>query len=62
MKFIINIFLFLSISSIFTALGYDTKTFKTMYYTLKVLRWKIRNAKDKNGKFLFATWQLNWQL
>ncbi len=45
-----------------TALGYDAKTFKTMYYTLKVLRWKIRNAKDKNGKFLFATWQLNWQL
>jgi hypothetical protein len=45
-----------------TALGYDAKAFKTMYYTLKVLRWKTRNAKDKEGRFLFATWQLNWQL
>jgi len=45
-----------------TALGYDAKLFKKVYYTLKVLRWKIRNAKDKNGRFLFATWQLNWQL
>ncbi len=45
-----------------TALGYDAKLFKKVYYTLKVLRWKIRNAKDENGRFLFATWQLNWQL
>lgn len=45
-----------------TALGYDSQLFKKVYYTLKVLRWKIRNAKDKNGRFLFATWQLNWQL
>ncbi len=45
-----------------TALGYDAATFKKLYYTLKVLRWKIRGGKDKNGKFLFATWQLNWQL
>ena len=45
-----------------TALGYDANLFKNTYYTLKVLRWKIRNAKDENGRFLFATWQLNWQL
>ena len=45
-----------------TALGYDANLFKNTYYTLKVLRWKIRNAKDKNGRFIFATWQLNWQL
>ncbi|MFK5881404.1 MAG: hypothetical protein QM482_04235 [Sulfurospirillum sp.] len=45
-----------------TALGYDANLFKKVYYTLKVLRWKIRNAKDKNGRFIFATWQLNWQL
>jgi len=45
-----------------TALGYDAETFRKAYYTLKVLRWKIRNAKDDNGKFMFATWQLNWQL
>ncbi len=45
-----------------TALGYDAKLFKNVYYTLKVLRWKIRNAKDEKGRFIFATWQLNWQL
>jgi len=45
-----------------TALGYDAKLFKSVYYTLQVLRWKIRNAKDENGRFIFATWQLNWQL
>ena len=45
-----------------TALGYDVKNFKNLYYTLKVLKWKIANAKDKNGRFMFATWQLNWQL
>ena len=45
-----------------TALGYDANLFKNTYYTLKVLRWKIRNAKDEKGRFLFATWQLNWQL
>ena len=45
-----------------TALGYKANLFKNVYYTLKVLRWKIRNAKDENGRFIFATWQLNWQL
>ncbi len=45
-----------------TALDYDVKTFKNLYYTLKVIKWKIENAKDKKGKFIFATWQLNWQL
>ncbi|MCF6172999.1 MAG: hypothetical protein L3J44_04360 [Campylobacteraceae bacterium] len=45
-----------------TALGYDAKKFKNLYYMLKVLRWKIRNKKDKNKMFMFATWQLNWQL
>ncbi len=45
-----------------TALGYDAQNFTDAFYTLKILRWKIRNAKDKNGKFIFATWQLNWQL
>ncbi len=45
-----------------TALGYDANLFKNTYYTLKVLRWKIRNEKDEKGRFIFATWQLNWQL
>jgi len=45
-----------------TALGYNTDDFTKAYYTLKVLRWKIRNAKDDQGRFIFATWQLNWQL
>ncbi len=45
-----------------TALGYSADDFTKAYYTLKVLRWKIRNAKDEQGRFIFATWQLNWQL
>ncbi len=45
-----------------TALGYDAEIFKKTYYTLKVLRWKIRNAKNAQNRFIFATWQLNWQL
>jgi hypothetical protein len=45
-----------------TALGYDVKTFKDTYNTLRVVKWKIANAKDDKGRFLFATWQLNWQL
>ena len=45
-----------------TALGYNADDFTKAYYTLKVLRWKIRNAKDAKGRFIFATWQLNWQL
>ena len=45
-----------------TALGYSADDFTKAYYTLKVLRWKIRNAKDDQGRFIFATWQLNWQL
>ena len=45
-----------------TALGYNAETFKKTYYTLKVLRWKIRNAKNSQNRFIYATWQLNWQL
>ncbi len=45
-----------------TALSYDKEEFKKLYYTLKVLRWKIRTNKDKNGNFTFITWQNRWQI
>ena len=45
-----------------TALDYDKEEFKKLYYTLKVLRWKIRTDKKRDGNFTFITWQNNWQI
>ena len=45
-----------------TTLSYDIEALKTLFYTLKVVKWKINTKKDKNGNFLFLTWQNNWQI
>ena len=45
-----------------TTLTYNQESLKTLYYTLKVLKWKINNKKDKQGDYLFLTWQNNWQI
>lgn len=45
-----------------TTLSYDQETFKKLYYYLEVVKWKIKTAKDNNGKYLFLTWQNNWQV
>ncbi|WP_024954146.1 hypothetical protein [Sulfurospirillum arcachonense] len=45
-----------------TTLSYDKKSLESLYYALKVLRWQIRTKKDINNKYLFLTWQNNWQI
>lgn len=44
-----------------TTLTYNEEAFKKLYYYLEVVKWKIKTDKDKNGNFLFLTWQNNWQ-
>lgn len=45
-----------------TTLSYQQEAFKRLYYYLEVIKWKIRTAKDKEGNYLFVTWQNNWQI
>jgi len=46
----------------FISYEYDIKQIQKGYKNLQILKWKINNTKDKNGKYLFYTWQLNWQI
>ena len=46
----------------FTSYEYDLKKLQKGHKNLQILRWKINNSKDKNGKYLFYTWQQNWQI
>lgn len=46
----------------FTSLGFDSQKFKKLYYYLKVINWKIKTNKDEADKYLFLTWQRNWQV
>ena len=46
----------------FISYEYDIKQIQKGYKNLQILKWKINNNKDKNGKYLFYTWQLNWQI
>ncbi|MEA3553511.1 MAG: hypothetical protein U9R39_03790 [Campylobacterota bacterium] len=46
----------------FTSYEYDLKKLQKGHKNLQILRWKINNTKDKNGKYLFYTWQQNWQI
>ena len=46
----------------FTSYEYDLNRMKKGYINLQILRWKINNSKDQNGKYLFYTWQKNWQI
>lgn len=45
-----------------TALQYDSNTLQSLYKYLQILKWKIKVSKNKNGNYLFNTWQNNWQL
>lgn len=45
-----------------TSLNYDAKEFQTLYYYLKVVNWKLKTDKDKQNRYLFLTWQKNWQI
>jgi len=46
----------------FTAFEYNKFELSKLYQYLQVIRWKIRTNKDNNGRYLFNTWQNNWQL
>ena len=46
----------------FTALQHNKYELSKLYQYLQVIRWKIRTQKDNNGKYLFNTWQNNWQI
>ena len=46
----------------FTALQYNKEELSKLYKYLQVIKWKIRRQKDNNGKYLFNTWQNNWQI
>jgi hypothetical protein len=45
-----------------TAFHYDIQALKKIHRQLQVIFWKIKTAKDKNDRFLFLTWQNNWQI
>lgn len=45
-----------------TALSYNNEKLQKLYYYLRALKWRIKTAKDDNGKYLFLTWQKNWQI
>ncbi len=45
-----------------TALSYDIKDLQKAYKNLQVIQWKIKFDKDIKNKYLFLTWQNNWQI
>jgi len=45
-----------------SALQYDGRKLQEAYEILQVIAWKIKVAKDKNGDYLYLTWQNNWQV
>lgn len=46
----------------FSAVQYNSEKMQKLYKYLQIIRWKVRTQKDIKGKFLFVTWQNNWQL
>lgn len=46
----------------FVAMQYNKEEMIKLYEYLQVIRWKVRTAKDLKGKYLFYTWQNNWQI
>ena len=46
----------------FTSYEYDLKRLEKGHKNLQILKWKINHTKDKNGRYLFYTWQQNWQI
>ncbi len=45
-----------------TALSYDVNKLQKAYKNLQIIQWKIKTNKDFNNKYLFLTWQNNWQI
>ena len=45
-----------------TAFSYDIVDLQKAYKNLQVLQWKIKFDKNIQNKYLFLTWQNNWQI
>jgi len=45
-----------------TALSYDKIKLQKLYYNLNSIKYRIKFDKDNDGKYLFLTWQKNWQI
>jgi len=45
-----------------TALAYNKIKLQKLYYNLNSIKYRIKFDKDNNGKYLFLTWQKDWQL
>ena len=45
-----------------TAFEYDLEKLKKAHSLLQIVHWKIKTEKDREGNYLFLTWQLNWQV
>ncbi len=46
----------------FTAISYDSNKLLKLHKYLQIISWKVRNLKDNQNKYLFVTWQKEWQL
>ena len=44
------------------ALSYDLEHLQNTYKNLQVIQWKIKFDKSIDDKYLFLTWQKNWQI
>lgn len=44
------------------AMQYNIQKLQNLYKNLHVIRWKIKVDRDLNDKYLFLTWQNNWQI
>jgi len=45
-----------------TALSYDVDKLQKAYKNLQIIQWRIKFNKDNSDKYLFLTWQNNWQI
>ena len=45
-----------------TALSYNIDDLQKAYKNLQVIQWKIKHDKNMKNKYLFLTWQNNWQI
>lgn len=45
-----------------SAMQYDIEKLQEAHHALQAIQWKIKHARDERGKYLFLTWQQNWQV
>ncbi len=45
-----------------TALMYDEEKLLKLHKNLQIIKWKLKASRDNENKYLFLTWQQNWQI